>query len=464
MKSKPVKAARGLDNCREPPGGPVHFTYSSSVRIQGPRARFPFSARRLYAGGRPAEKARDMKKTRPRIPASIWAIGLVSLLMDASSELIHALLPALYLSMGVSMASVGVIEGIAEATAAVTKVFSGALSDWLGKRKLLTVVGYGLAAVTKPLFPLAQSVGVLFAARFIDRIGKGIRGAPRDALIADITPEEVRGAAYGLRQSLDAAGGFIGPILAITLMALLADNIRLSLWFAVIPAALCVLVLILGVKEPEHVPSARAEGKKNGLPLSRADLAQLSGRYWLVVGVGALFSMARFSVAFLALRAMQLGLPVGLSPAVLILMGVVFSLSSFPAGMLADRISRGLLLALGFVALILAELLLGLARDYWGALAGVAVWGLHLGLTQGLLATLVADAAPAHLRGTAFGMFNLATGAALLAASLLAGALWQALGPTATFYTGAAFAAAALVLLMVALRSKFWGAGPDRQA
>ncbi len=391
-----------------------------------------------------------------KIPTGIWALGFVSMFMDISSELVHALLPALYLSLGVSMAMVGIIEGIAEATAAITKVFSGAISDWLGKRKLLAVIGYGLAALTKPLFPLADSVAVIFTARFIDRIGKGIRGAPRDALIADITPAEVRGAAYGLRQSLDAAGGFLGPILAITLMYLLSDNITLTLWYAVIPAALCMGFLIFGVKEPENITSSRTKGKKNGLPLNRADIAQLNGRYWLVVMIGALFSLARFSVAFLALRAMELGLPIGLSPLVLILMGIVFSLSSYPVGVLADQMDRRKLLALGFVALIIADLMLANASSYGLALAGVAVWGIHLGLTQGLLSTLVADCAPDHLRGTAFGIFNLANGIALLIASLVAGSLWQLIGASMTFFTGAAFAATALILLLVSFRSRHW--------
>lgn len=398
-----------------------------------------------------------MAEKREKIPSGIWAIGFVSLFMDASSELVHALLPALYLSLGVSMATIGIIEGIAEASAAITKVFSGAISDWLGKRKLLTVIGYGLAALTKPFFPLAHSVEMLFAARFIDRIGKGIRGAPRDALIADITPESVRGRAYGLRQSLDAAGGFIGPILAISLMALLSDDVTLSLWFAVIPAALCMVFLIFGVKEPKNIASSHAEGKKKGLPLNRTDMAQLSGRYWIVVVIGALFSLARFSVAFLALRAMELGMPIGLSPLVLILMGLVFSLSSYPVGVLADRIDRGKLLALGFVALIVAELILGYTTNYWIVLVGVAIWGLHLGLTQGLLSTLVADSAPSHLRGTAFGVFNLANGIALLFASLVAGGLWQSLGASTTFYVGASFATVALVMLLISFRSKHWG-------
>lgn len=397
-----------------------------------------------------------LPKNAQKIPRGVWALGFVSLFMDASSELVHSLLPALFVSLGISMAAVGLIEGVAEATAAITKVFSGALSDRLGKRKILAVIGYGLATVTKPLFPLAQSVEVLFAARFIDRIGKGIRGAPRDALIADITPPAIRGAAYGLRQSLDAAGAFIGPLLALALMVLLSDNIALVLWFALIPAVLCMAFLLFGVEEPEAIPAAKDGGGKRGLPLRRADLARMSGRYWLIVAIGALFALARFSVAFLVLRAMDLGLPVGLSPLVLVLMSVVFSLSAYPVGLLADRMDRGILLALGFVSLIVAELLLAEASGYVLVMAGVAVWGVHLGLTQGLLSAMVADSAPDHLRGTAFGIFNLVNGIALLFASLAAGLLWQMLGASVAFYAGAAFAGAALLLLLVSFRSRHW--------
>ena len=397
-----------------------------------------------------------LPKNAQKIPSGVWALGFVSLFMDASSELVHSLLPALFVSLGVSMAAVGAIEGVAEATASITKMFSGALSDWLGRRKILAVIGYGLAAVTKPLFPLAHSAEVLFAARFIDRIGKGIRGAPRDALIADITPPAIRGAAYGLRQSLDAAGAFIGPLLAIALMALLSDDIGLVLWFALIPAVLCMVFLLFGVQEPDAIPAARDNGGKRGLPLRGADFAQMSGSYWLIVAIGGLFALARFSVAFLALRAMDLGLPVGLSPFVLVLVMVVFSLSSYPVGVLADRMDRRVLLALGFIALILSELLLASASGYVAAMIGIALWGVHLGLTQGLLSALVADCAPDHLRGTAFGIFNLVNGIALLFASLVAGVVWQLLGASMTFYAGAAFAGGALILLLATFRSRHW--------
>lgn len=383
-------------------------------------------------------------------------LGFVSLFMDASSELVHSLLPALFVSLGISMGVVGLIEGVAEATASITKLFSGALSDWLGKRKILAVIGYGLAAITKPLFPLAQSAEVLFTARIIDRIGKGIRGAPRDALIADITPPSIRGAAYGLRQSMDAVGAFIGPLLAIALMALLSDDLSLVLWFALIPAVLCMAFLLFGVEEPDTIPAARDKGDRRGLPLHRADLVQMSGKYWLIVAIGALFALARFSAAFLALRAIELGMPIGLSPLVLVLMMGVFSLSSYPVGVLADRMNRAVLLALGFLSLIIAELLLANASGYLLAMAGAAIWGVHLGLTQGLLSALVADSAPDHLRGTAFGIFSLVNGIALLIASIVAGVVWQTLGASATFYVGATFAGAALLLLLVSLRSRHW--------
>jgi MFS family permease len=395
-------------------------------------------------------------KSKVKIPPGIWALGFVSLLMDVSSELVHSLLPALFLSLGIGMATVGFIEGAAEAIASITKIFSGALSDWLGKRKILAVVGYGLATITKPLFPLAQSAEVLFVARFIDRIGKGIRGAPRDALIADITPAEIRGEAYGLRQSLDAAGAFIGPLLAIALMALLSDNIGLVLWFALIPALLCMAFLVFGVHEPDAIPAGKDREHKPGFSLRITELTQMGGSFWFITSIGALFAMARFSVAFLALRAMDLGLPIGLSPFVLVLMSIVFSLSSYPVGLLADRIERRYLLALGFATLILAQLLFATATGYLLVMVGVAIWGVHLGLTQGVLAALVADCAPDHLRGSAFGIFNLVNGIALLFASLAAGVLWQMLGAATTFYAGAAFAGIALLLLLNFSHSRHW--------
>jgi MFS family permease len=379
------------------------------------------------------------------IPSGVWALGFVSMLMDVSSEMIHALLPIYLVTvLGTSALTVGIIEGIAEATASIIKVFSGALSDWLGKRKLLAVLGYGLAAFTKPIFPLASTIGWLVAARFIDRVGKGIRGAPRDALVADIAPAHLRGASFGLRQSLDTIGAFIGPLIAIVLMWLTADNFTAVFWVAVIPAFISLALIMFAVREPQRPPELR----KVHAPLSKAELRRLGTAYWWVVIVATMFTLARFSEAFLILRAQSVGLPLALVPAVLVVMNIVYALAAYPAGVLSDRVDRVTVLTGGFLLLVAADVALAFASGVLGVMVGVALWGLHMGFTQGLLAALVADAAPPELRGTAFGMFNLLTGIALLAASVIAGALWDAIGPQGTFIAGAAFTLLALAGLL----------------
>jgi MFS family permease len=371
------------------------------------------------------------------LPMGIWALGFGSLFMDTSSELVHSLLPVYMVTiLGASMVTIGFIEGIAEATAAITKVFSGVLSDYLGKRKFLVVLGYGLGAVTKPVFPLAPSIGWVFGARFVDRVGKGIRGAPRDALVADITPDELRGAAYGLRQSLDSVGAFIGPLLALVFMVWLAHDIKAVLWVGVVPAFIAVALLALAVREP----GTESQPTDKRTPIRLADARRLEFSYWLIVLLGAVFTLARFSEAFLVLRAQNVGLELGFVPLVLIVMNVVYAAAAYPAGVAADRMSRWTLLLLGLAMLVLADLVLALAATPWQVFAGAALWGLHMGLTQGLLSKLVADNAPAELRGTAFGIFNLIGGVALLFASVVAGSLWELVGPSATFIAGAAFA------------------------
>lgn len=385
-----------------------------------------------------------------QIPRGVWALGFVSMLMDISSEMIHALLPVYLVTvMGSSMVTVGFIEGIAEATASITKIFSGALSDRLGKRKLLAVAGYGLAAFTKPVFPLAPTVGWLVAARFVDRIGKGIRGAPRDALVSDISPPHLRGASFGLRQSLDTVGAFVGPLLAIGLMWWTADNFRAVFWIAVVPGFLSLAVMLLAVEEPPRPDGIH--GIDN--PLSLEAIKRLGQVYWRVVMIGVVFTLARFSEAFLILRAQNVGLGVMWVPAVLVGMNVVYALSAYPAGVLSDRLDRKGLLAAGLVMLAGADLALAAMPNLTGVALGVALWGLHMGFTQGLFAALVADASPPDLRGTAFGFFNLLTGIAMLAASVVAGALWDGYGPAGTFFGGLTFALAALLGLL-AMRGK----------
>jgi MFS family permease len=384
--------------------------------------------------------------SKPRLPRAIWALGFVSLFMDVSSELVHSLLPVFVVTtLGASTLSLGLLEGLAESTASITKMFSGVLSDWLGKRKILAVAGYGLSAITKPFFPLAQSVEWIFTARIVDRVGKGIRGAPRDALVSEITPSELRGAAYGLRQSLDTVGAFVGPLLAILLMLALANDIRAVYWFAAVPAFISVALLIFGVQEPER----KNNGKTARFPINRRELAKLGGAYWWVVAVGGVLTLARFSEAFLVLRAQSVGLPVAWVPAVMVVMSVVYALAAYPVGILSDRMERRSLLVIGTGILIAADFFLAFAADVWGVMIGVALWGLHMGFSQGLLATLVADTTPEERRGTAFGLFNFVSGILLLAASALAGLLWDRIGPEATFLAGAAFTAIAFVGLLV---------------
>jgi MFS family permease len=384
-----------------------------------------------------------MTPARPAIPRGIWVLGFVSMLMDISSEMVHSLLPMFLVgSLGVSVLVVGLIEGLAEATALIVKVFSGSLSDYLGRRKGLAVLGYALGALSKPLFALSSGAGLVITARLIDRVGKGIRGAPRDALVADIAPPEVRGAAFGLRQSLDTVGAFTGPLLAVGLMLLWANDFRAVFWVAVIPGLLSVLLLMVGVTEPErHADAPRTN------PINRANMRRLSAAYWWVVGIGAVFTLARFSEAFLVLRAQQLGVGMAWVPLVMVAMNLVYAASAYPFGWLSDRVSHSRLLVAGLLVLILADAVLAVSTDWVSLLIGVALWGVHMGMTQGLLATMVADTAPADLRGTAFGLFNLVSGVAMLVASVVAGWLWETQGASFTFVGGAIFAVMALLFL-----------------
>lgn len=375
------------------------------------------------------------------IPSGIWVLGFVSLLMDISSEMIHSLLPLFMVTiLGTSTMAVGLVEGLAESLALVVKVFSGTLSDYLGKRKGLALFGYALGAFTKPLFAVASGVGLVLTARLLDRVGKGVRGAPRDAMVADIAPPQLRGAAFGLRQSLDTVGAFFGPLLAVGLMLLWANDFRAVFWVAVLPGLMAVALLLFGIHEPEHRQTSTGRN-----PFRWDNLTRLASAYWWVVGFGAIFALARFSEAFLVLRAQHGGIPVALVPLVMVAMNLIYALSAYPFGKLSDQMSHMKLLALGLLVLIAADLVLAM-NDHWGAvLSGVGLWGLHMGMTQGLLATMVADTAPADLRGTAYGFFNLTSGLAMLIASVLAGFLWDQFGASFTFYAGAVFCGIAVM-------------------
>ena len=398
-------------------------------------------------GPRVSEGATPSASQSSRLPVGVWVLGLVSMLMDISSEMIHGLLPVFLTSvLGASTEIVGLIEGVGEATASISKLFSGWISDKLGKRKALTVVGYGLGALSKPLFALAPTSSLVLAARFSDRVGKGVRGAPRDAMIGDMVPSGLRGAAYGLRQSLDTVGAFAGPLIAVVLMAALHDNFRLVFWLALFPGLLSVLVLVFGVRESAQ------KATESQVSLRLGDLRTIGATYWIIVSIGAVLTLARFSEAFLILRAQASGLSLALAPLVLVVMNIVYALCAYPLGALSDRIDRKHLLAIGFAVLIVADVILAVAPDLPTVMVGVAVWGLHMGMTQGLLAALVADEAPQNLRATAFGVFNFVSGIALLLASLTAGTLWDIAGPYATFMAGAVFTATGLVGTALFLR------------
>jgi MFS family permease len=389
----------------------------------------------------------EARSALAKLPRDIWALGFVSLFMDISSEMIHGLLPVFLTSvLGASIEMVGLIEGVGEATASLSKLFSGWVSDKLSKRKMLTLIGYALGALSKPLFALAPDPSLVLAARFSDRVGKGIRGAPRDAMVGDMVPAGLRGAAYGLRQALDTVGAFAGPLIAIALMAALHDNFRLIFWLALIPGLISVVVLWVAVREPrQESPSVQA-------PLKLSDLKTLGLAYWIVVTIGAVLTLARFSEAFLILRAQDVGLPLALAPLVLVVMNVVYSFSAYPFGTLSDQIDRRLILAAGFGTLILADIVLAVAPNILGVMLGIALWGLHMGMTQGLLAALIADEAPPNLRATSFGVFNFVSGIALLLASVIAGKVWESFGSHATFMAGAAITALGLFGTAVGIR------------
>ena len=380
------------------------------------------------------------------VPRTVWILGFVSLLMDLSSELIHSVLPMFLIgTLGASAVTLGLIEGVAEGTSQIVKIFSGAISDYIGRRKVMLLAGYGLAALSKPLFPLAGSAGTVFTARFLDRFGKGIRGAPRDALIADITPPAIRGASYGLRQAMDSVGSVLGPALAIALMVLFRNDIPRVMWYALLPAVLCFALIVIAVREPVH---ENAEHRLRS-PIHPRELRRFSGAYWWVVVLGAVFSLSRFSEAFLILRGQQSGLSLTWAPLVMVVMSASYAVSAYPAGKRSDRTPRTTMLGISLVPLILAHIVLARTETVVALLVGVALWGLHMGFSQGTLSALVADATPRNLKGTAFGVFNLVCGVAMIPSNWLAGWLWQAHGAQTAFYVGAALATATLVLLVL---------------
>lgn len=384
----------------------------------------------------------DRPAIKIRIPRTVWVLGFVSLLMDISSEMIHALLPLFMAgTLGASAIWIGLVEGIGEGTALIAKVFSGVVADRFGHKKRLVFAGYFLGVISKPVFALAGSMPVVLAARFFDRIGKGLRGAPRDAIVADVTDESIRGAAYGLRQSLDAAGAFVGPLLATLLLLLWTEDLRSIFWIALIPGAACLALILFGV-EDNVTPTV------NTKRIAWKDLKSvMTPAFVQLVILGTLFSLARFSNAFIVLRAADIGIEHAWIPMAVVLMNITFSLSSYPFGKLADKLNPMKLLALGIVLLALANLLFAYAENYRILAAGIVLFGMHLGATQGIFSTIISEIAPSEVRATAFGIFNFFSGLALLASGLVAGSLWEYMGAQYCFGGGVVFALITLSLI-----------------
>jgi MFS family permease len=379
---------------------------------------------------------------RPPLPRNVWILGFVSLLMDLSSEIYHSLLPAFVtMTLGLPATALGAIDGIAESTANFAKLASGRLSDRSLKRKPWIVAGYGLAALSKPLFPLATNAVTLMAARFADRIGKGIRGSPRDAMVADETPPEIRGRAFGLRQALDTVGALIAPLVAVGLMALFADRIRLVYWIAILPAACSFLLAWLALREPKQL---NAPIKTSPFFSGFRELTKPTKR---LLAVGFLFTLARFSEAFLILKGLEIGLSETLSPLTLALFNLAYVILAYPAGSLSDRMSPKTILLAGMAALVAGNLVLAKTDTLPWLVAGVTLWGAHMALTQGIFSRMIADSAPDHLRATSFGAFWFVSGIGGLLASLGAGLLWDREGSSATFLTSAGVAAMAIAML-----------------
>ena len=381
-------------------------------------------------------------RERISLPRNVVALGMVSLLMGTSSQMIHSLLPLfLVIVLGASTVSVGIIEGVAEATNAFAKVFSGTMSDALGRRKPLVVLGYGVAALSKPLFPLAGDSATVLAARFIDRTGKGIRDAPRDALLADELAPSVRGAGFGLRIALFTVGSVLGPLAASGILHFTGDY-RFVFWCAVIPAGLCVIVLVFAVREP------RQDGSAGPRRMALREVMRLPGIFWWLVAITALLELARCSQAFLLLKAKDVGVDAAWVPSFLILMSAVYGLTAYPCGILADHVDRKRQLCTGVAVLAGCHLTLASSHDAWTTAAGAVLWGLQMGITQGLVAATIADAAPAPLRGTAFGIYYLVDGVASFLASAGAGLLWSIGGAQLAFGAGAALAGAVALMLV----------------
>jgi len=378
-----------------------------------------------------------------RLSPNIALLGLVSLLTATSSAMVYGLLPVFLVKvLGASIGIVGVMEGLAEASNSAMRLLSGITSDWIGRRKPVVAFGYLLSAANKLVFPMAESVSIVFVARLVDRFGKGVRDAPRDALISDLTPSHIRGSGFGLRTALYTMGFVLGPLAAIGLMVASGDNFRLVFAIAVAPAFAAVGILLFAIGEDPAQSSREARFR-----IRLSHLSRLPAAFWWSISVASLLSLARYSPAFLVLKASDVGIDPAFVPLILVFTHTVFSAAAYPFGALADRVDHRLQLALAVAVLLAADLVLAAGGTMVTAFLGASLWGLQMGVSEGLLSASVANAAPDDLRGTAFGIYQLAFGLAAFGASGTAGALWSIGGPPLAFGVSACVAAGVVPVL-----------------
>jgi MFS family permease len=392
----------------------------------------------------------------PSAARNIYAFGITSFLNDTATEMAYWVLPAFLASLGAGPAQLGLIEGVAESVASFAKLFSGYLTDRIDRRKPVVVAGYAVANAVKPLLAIATAWWHILLIRFSDRLAKGVRGAPRDVMVAESVPKNRLGSAYGLIQSMDSAGAIAGPLAALLLLS--RYGIRSVFWAAAIPGALCVLVALIGIRETKRTPVDRSASSRKAAdnPISKqnSESIQLPASFYLVLLAVTLFSLGNSSDMFLVLRAQNVGIAVKLAPLLGLVFNVTYTLASWPAGLLSDRVSRRLVASGGYIIFAAVYFVFGRAPSTFAIWAAMAVYGFYYALTQPVLKALVVETVGENVRGRALGIYFFVTSVATLAASLITGELWKHYGPGIPFYSSAALALGAAGILQISGRRR----------
>lgn len=365
--------------------------------------------------------------------------------MKISSVIVFTLSPLFMTQvLGASIFAVGILEGILEVITLLARIFSGIISDYIHKRKSIIVVGYIFALISRPFLALATRMEDVFLGRAFDRIGNGLDATPRDALVGDLAPPQIKGACYGLRESLSRAGSFAGALLVMALLWLTEGNFSLVFWIGSIPTVLALMVLVIFVKDS---PNQQAQHKKPTHKFKLKDLKKLPLPFWLILLLSGLFMLSNFSGAFLILRAEQTGLDLHLTSLVMIIQNLATAGTAYPVGYLSDKMGRRSMMGVGIVLIVCSDLLLAWGGSLYTILGGVLLWGAEIGITQSILAVFLADTCPQDLRGTGFGLFHFINGCCLLLANVFAGWIWHDVNPSAMFLASAVMASCSAFVL-----------------